>query len=350
MKQFFYLAFCILALTACSGGFKKGEKGLEYKLIANGSGNKINYGDFIQLHVKQVYSGAKDSVLYDSHEFMPRIQVFDSVNTPLEYFKVMRNLRIGDSLVIRILSDSLIKRMGDQMPPFIKKGKFMYTYITLKNIFKTREQADSASKAERIIMKPNLFKKQMEEIGKEIAKNKEQLAKDDKIISDYLAKNNIKAQKGKWGTYVSVLTEGTGANIDFNTIATINYTGKTLDSSVVFDSNVDPKFQHVQPYEVKIWELMGQGSVIPGWTDALLMLKGGSKAIIYIPSSLGYGPQGNGGLIKPNDNLIFDIEVKDAISEEAYNAKQQKLQEEGMRKMQEQEKARMDSIQKATKK
>ncbi|MBL0183090.1 MAG: FKBP-type peptidyl-prolyl cis-trans isomerase [Chitinophagaceae bacterium] len=350
MKQFFYLAFCILALTACTGGFKKGEKGLEYKLIANGSGNKINYGDFIQLHVKQVYSGTKDTVLYDSHDFMPRIQVFDSVNTPLEYFKVMRNLRIGDSLVIRIPSDSLMKRMGDQIPSFMKKGKFMYTHVTLKNIFKTREQADSANKAERIIMKPNLFKKQMEDIGKELAKNKEQLAKDDKIIADYLTRNNIKAQKGKWGTYISVQTEGTGESINFNSIATVNYTGRTLDSAIVFDSNVDPKFQHAQPYEVKIWELMGQGSVIPGWTDALLQLKGGSKATLYIPSSLGYGTQGNGGVIKPNTNLIFDIEVKDVVSEEAYTAKQQKLQEEQMRKMQEQEKARTDSIEKAMKK
>lgn len=350
MRQFFYLAFCILALSACTGGFKKGDKGLEYKLIANGSGNKINYGDFIQLHIKQVYSGTKDTVLYDSHEFMPRIQLFDSVNTPLEYFKIMRNLRIGDSLVIRIPSDSLIKRMGDQVPPFMKKGKFMYTYVLLKNIFKTREQADSANKAEQIIMKPGLFKKQMEAIGNELTKNKEQLAKDDKIITDYLAKNNIKAQKGKWGTYVSVITEGTGANIDFNTVATINYTGRTLDSAVVFDSNVDPKFQHVQPYEVKIWELMGQNSVIPGWTDALLQLKGGSKAIIFIPSSLGYGTQGNGEKIKPNENLVFDIDVVDAVSEEAYNAKLQKLQEEGMRKMQEQQKARIDSIEKATKK
>lgn len=352
MKQFFYLAFCILALTACTGGFKKGDKGLEYKLIAKGSGNKISYGDFIQVHVKQVFSGTKDTVLYDSHEFMPRIQVFDSVTTPLEYFKVMRNMRIGDSLVVRILSDTLMKRMGEQqMPPFMKKGKFMYTHVKLINIFKTRDQADSANKAERIIMKPRLFKKQLEEIEKEmLPKYKEQLAKDDKIIADYLAKNNIKAQKTKWGTYVSVQSEGTGEKISYNSVVSVNYTGKTLDSASVFDSNIDPKFGHVSPYEVKIWEIGGPNSVILGWIDALQQLKNGSKATIYIPSSLGYGESGNGNKIKPHDNLIFEIEVKEVMSEEAFNARGEQFQQEMMRKMQEEEKTRADSIQKATKK
>ncbi|HNU87390.1 MAG TPA: FKBP-type peptidyl-prolyl cis-trans isomerase [Ferruginibacter sp.] len=351
MKQFFYLAFCVLALAACTGGFKKGDKGLEYKLIANGSGNKINYGDFIQLHIKQVYNGTKDTVLYDSHEFMPRIQVFDSVNTPIEYFKVMRNLRIGDSLVIRILADTVLKRLGEQAPPFMKKGKYMYTHVKLINIFKTREQADSANNAEKTKMKPNLFKKQMEEVEKELAKtSKEQMAKDDKIIADYLAKNNIKAQRTKLGTYVAIQNEGTGDQINFNSVVSVNYTGKTLDSSVVFDSNVDPAFQHVAPYEVKIWEIGGPTSVIIGWIDALQQLKNGSKATVYIPSALAYGPQGNGDKIKPHANLIFDIEVKDAMSEEAYNAKLKQLQDESMRKMQEQEKARVDSIQKAMKK
>lgn len=347
MKQFFYLAFCVLALAACTGGFKKGENGLEYKIIANGKGNKVAYGDFIQLHIKQVYNGSKDTVLLDTHEFMPRIQLFDSVNTPVEYFKIMSNLRIGDSLVIRLPTDTLLKRMGEQGPPFIKKGKLMYTHVKLVNIFKKRDQADSANKAERVIMKPKLFKKQVEEFTKELLNRKDQMAKDDKIIAAYLAKNNIQAQKTKWGVYVAVQNEGAGEKINFNSVAMVNYTGKTLDSSIVFDSNTDPKFQHVQPYEVKIWELGTASSVIPGWTDALQQLKKGSKATIYIPSSLAYGPSGNGREIKPNENLIFDIDVLDNIPDEIYTARMEKMQDEMMRKMQQAEQARADSLQKA---
>ncbi len=347
MKQFFYMAFTVMALAACSGGFKKGEKGLEYKLIAEGSGNKVGYGDFIQLHVKQVYSGAKDTVLFDSHEYMPRIQVFDSATTPLEYFKVMRNLRIGDSMVIRVLTDTLQNRMnGQPLPPYMKKGKFLYTHIKMVNIFKTREQADSANSAERIKMKPKLFKKQTEDFEKEMEKNKEQLKKDDQAIADYLSRNNIKATKTKWGTYISFQNEGTGAAIDFNSVASVYYTGKTFDSSIVFDSNVDPKFPNHLPYEVKIWEY----SVIPGWVDALQHMKSGSKATVYIPSVLGYGAAGNGEKIKPNAILVFDMEVKEAQSEEAYNEKMKKAQDEAMKQYQQAEKARVDSLEKATKK
>ena len=55
MKQFFYLSvFCALVLGACTGSFKKGDKGLEYKVISTGSGKPIPYGNFIQIHIKQV--------------------------------------------------------------------------------------------------------------------------------------------------------------------------------------------------------------------------------------------------------------------------------------------------------
>ena len=347
MKQFFYLtAFCALALAACTGSFKKGDKGLEYKIIANGSGNKIGYGDYIQLHIKQVYGGTKDTVLSDSHEFMPRIQVFDSVNTPIEYFKILKEMRKGDSLIIRLRTDSVFKGGQQEMPPFMKKGKFLYTHVTLVNVFKTREAADSANNAERTAAKPRIFKKQLSEIEKEIAKSKTQLDIDNKIIADYLAKNNIKAQKTNWGTYISVVTEGTGSPIDGNSIVTVNYTGKTLDSGKVFDSNLDPAFKHVQPLEVTISEFR----VVFGWIDALLKLKNGSKVVLYIPSSLGYGVQGNGGDIKPNANLIFEMEITDVTTEEAFAARQQKMQQELQDKMKEAEKLREDSVKMSGKK
>ncbi|HAO45305.1 MAG TPA: FKBP-type peptidyl-prolyl cis-trans isomerase, partial [Ferruginibacter sp.] len=243
-----------------------------------------------------------------------------------------------------------MKRVGDQMPPFMKKGKYMYTYVKLVNIFKTREQADSANNAEKRVLKPKMFKKQWEEMQTAVLKEKDQLAKDDKIIAAYLAANNIKAEKTKLGTYIAVQTEGTGDFINYNTVATVNYTGKTLDSAIVFDSNVDPKFGHVAPYDVKIWAIGSPEGVIPGWYDALLQMKQGSKVTVYIPSSLGYGASGSGDRIKPNAILVFDIEVKEALGEEAYNAKMMKLQEEAMQKAQEAERNKVDSVQKATNK
>lgn len=347
MKQFFYLAaICMLALTACKSSFKKGDKGLEYKIIKSGSGKTIGYGNYMQMHIKEIYAGDKDTVLRDSRENMPymsQISVLDSVATPLAYYKMFSQMRKGDSLIVRLLTDSIYKKSEQGMPPFAKKGKYMYLHLTLINFFETSQQADSAKQAELVVAKPRIYKKQMEEVEKQLATSKAQLDADSKLIEAYLAKNNIKAQKTKWGTYISVITEGTGEKINNNSIATVNYTGRTLDSGRVFDSNIDPKFNHVQPMDVNIAEL---GGVILGWTDALTQLKAGSKATVYIPSSLGYGPQGNGSEIKPNDNLIFDIEVTGATTEAAYIAKQKAMQEEMMRKMQEGQKAAADSLKK----
>ncbi|MEO6251770.1 MAG: FKBP-type peptidyl-prolyl cis-trans isomerase [Ferruginibacter sp.] len=335
MKQFIYLsAICILALSACTGSFKKGDKGLEYKIIGNGSGKTIGYGNFMQIHIKQVYAGTKDTVLLDTRETMARIQVFDSVNTPLPYFKILSQMRKGDSLVIRLLTDTVFKDGKQQMPPFMKKGKYLYTYLSMVNFFETQAQADSANKAEALIARPRIYQKQTEEIEKELAANKAQLAADSKIIEDYLAKNNIKAQKTKWGTYVAISAEGTGDQLNTSNIVSVNYTGRTLDSGVVFDSNVDPKFAHVQPYDVNLGELSG---LILGWFDGLKLLKKGSKATFYIPSTLGYGANGNGEKIKPNKNLVFDIEVVDAFTEEQYMAKQKIMQEEMMKQQMQQQ-------------
>lgn len=175
---------------------------------------------------------------------------------------------------------------------------------------------------------------------KELAANKAQLDADSKAIEAYLSANNIKATKTKWGTYVAVQTEGTGATLTTKDVASVNYTGKTFDSSRVFDSNTDPKFKHVTPYDVPLGQL---GGVILGWNDALLQLKKGAKAIVYIPSSLGYGKQGRMPEIKPDQILVFDMEVVDAISEEAKMAKQQ---EEEMKMRAAQEKT-MDSLKNA---
>lgn len=332
MKQLFYLsAICMLALTACTGAFKKGDDGLEYKIISNGSGKTIGYGNFMQIHIKQAYAGTKDTVLLDTRDYMSRIQALDSVSTPLAYFKILSKLKKGDSLIIRLLTDSAFKDAKQEMPPFMKKGKYLYTHVTMVNFFETKEQADSANMAEIVLAKPRIYKKQLAEIEKDLNAKKAQIEADSKIIEDYLAKNNIKAQKAKWGTYVAIHTEGTGDLMNNNHIATVNYTGRTLDSGRVFDSNVDPAFGHVQPYEVSLAEL---GGVIFGWTDALMQMKKGTKATVFIPSSLGYGTMGNGDKIKPNDNLIFDIEVLDAVTEDEYTAKQKALQDEMMKTIQ----------------
>ena len=83
----------------------------------------------------------------------------------------------------------------------------------------------------------------------------------------------------------------------------MNYTGR-LTNGTVFDSNVDPKFGHVQPFEFKL----GAGQVIKGWDEGLVGMKVGEKKTLTITPDKGYGAQAIGS-IPANSTLIFDVEL-----------------------------------------
>jgi FK506-binding protein 2 len=88
-------------------------------------------------------------------------------------------------------------------------------------------------------------------------------------------------------------------------VLVMNYTGKLTDGTV-FDSNVDPAFHHVSPFEFTL----GAHQVIAGWDEGLLGMKVGEKKTLTIPPEKGYGAAGAaGGKIPPNATLIFDVEL-----------------------------------------
>jgi FKBP-type peptidyl-prolyl cis-trans isomerase len=338
MKQVIYAAvFCAMALAACTTPFKKAKDGSEYKVISNGKGTKAKMGNIMELNVIAKY---KDSILFSTYEDgMPQYGEYDTSKFPVPFKEVFTNVGVGDSIVLRISSDSLIAK--GQPAPFLKKGQFVYQTYKLIAVYTSKEQADSAQKSHVKDAQAKAYQKQLKEVEKNLAKNKAQIETDSKLIEAYLAKNNIKATKAKWGTYVAVQKEGTGNLLGTQDVASVNYTGKTFDSSKVFDSNTDPKFNHVTPLQVQLGRLEG---IALGWLDALYQMKKGTKATVYIPSSLGYGVNGNPQAgIKPNDVLVFDMEVVDAVSEESMMAARE-AEEKIMRAQQEK---MMDSMQKA---
>lgn len=93
---------------------------------------------------------------------------------------------------------------------------------------------------------------------------------------------------------------GAGASPETGQRVTVHYTG-TLTNGTKFDSSLD----RGQPFAFNI----GVGQVIKGWDEGVASMKVGGKRRLYIPAALGYGSRGAGGVIPPNADLIFDVEL-----------------------------------------
>ncbi len=100
------------------------------------------------------------------------------------------------------------------------------------------------------------------------------------------------------GLQYEVLREGEGAQPEAGDQVTVHYTGKLIDGTV-FDSSEE----RGEP------ATFGVNQVIPGWVEALQLMKVGAKWRLFIPSNLAYGPNGAGNIIGPNSTLIFDVEL-----------------------------------------
>ena len=144
-----------------------------------------------------------------------------------------------------------------------------------------------------------------------MAKRQEQMKtlgeKNKKEGETFLAENAKKegVKTTASGLQYKVITEGSGKSPKPTDTVTVNYKGTLIDGTE-FDSS----YRRGQPATFPV------NGVIPGWTEALQLMKEGSKFQLFIPSNLAYGERGAGGTIGPNATLIFEVELI-SIKEEA---------------------------------
>jgi peptidyl-prolyl cis-trans isomerase A (cyclophilin A) len=104
------------------------------------------------------------------------------------------------------------------------------------------------------------------------------------------------------GLRYKMIQKGSGKQAQKGKTVSVHYSG-SLENGKVFDSSYSRK----KPIEFPL----GQGHVIEGWDEGIALLQVGDKARFVIPSHLGYGSRGAGGVIPPNATLIFDVELMD---------------------------------------
>ena len=126
----------------------------------------------------------------------------------------------------------------------------------------------------------------------------EEKAKSEAALNELAAGFN----KTDSGLRYQILQEGQGAKAEKGKTVSVHYKGQLADGTV-FDSS----YKRNAPIDFPL----GMGQVISGWDEGIQLLKIGDKARFVIPSHLGYGSQGAGGVIPPNATLIFDVELMD---------------------------------------
>jgi len=141
---------------------------------------------------------------------------------------------------------------------------------------------------------------QKEQMAKQAAKRKEMgeknTAEGKKFLEENKKKDGVKTTAS--GLQYKVLKEGTGPSPKATDTVKVNYRGTTIDGTE-FDSS----YKRGQPASFPV------NRVIKGWTEALQLMKVGSKYQLAIPADLAYGERGAGSDIGPNSTLLFDVEL-----------------------------------------
>ena len=180
------------------------------------------------------------------------------------------------------VASSLKEQNLDQLDPTVLSN-------AIKDVFENKTPKFSPNEAQDIIQ--NYLKELSEQ---QFAKNKEE---GEAFLTENGAKAGITTTAS--GLQFEVVVEGTGKTPSATDVVEVHYHG-TLINGNVFDSSIERGTPAT----------FGVNQVIKGWTEALQLMKEGSKYRLYIPQDLAYGAHPHpGGPIEPLMALIFDVEL-----------------------------------------
>ena len=278
MKKLFLASAAALMVVgaSCKGGvanegLKTQEDSLAYyfgQMWGNGVGSEMKSNPTVKN--------------LDKNEILKGMQVVLAADTTEKAY--IQGLQIGLSLYG--VTESLQQRDSIN----VDKQK---VYAAFKEAF-LADSVGTPEEAQAIVM--SLIDKIKNE---RIAKSPEAIA--NKNAGEAFIANEMKKdpslKKTESGLVYKVIKEGEGVTIKASDRVKVKYTGKHIDGKE-FDSSGDDT------------RTFSPSGVVPGFGEGLKMMKPGAHYILYIPAELGYGVQGQPyGGIKPNETLVFDVEV-----------------------------------------
>jgi FKBP-type peptidyl-prolyl cis-trans isomerase len=194
----------------------------------------------------------------------------------------------GGSAELKDSNDSLSYSIGVAMAEDFKQAKIegLNLDLLLKGL---KDHQDSTAVIE-LIDADAYIREQLSQRA-----NKEAIETGAKFLEENKGKEGVQTTAS--GLQYKILSAGTGIKPDANDSITVHYEGKLIDGNI-FDSSIKRGAPVTFPLN----------QVVAGWTEGFQLLSEGTKAMLYIPSSLGYGERDN-GVIPPHSTLIFEVEL-----------------------------------------
>lgn len=259
------------------------EHGYRFYHHVKTNGLKPKRGESIRAYVN-VFAG--DTLLSSSRKNLGGTYKFDIApeGQVMEHYPPMMDatllMGVGDSATIFQPVDSTMRKF---LPKSVKDINELRFEIALVQVI---TMADKAKADQAFAEKAAILRKTVEQ-----------------RIKDYVA-GSLDAQltTTKSGLKMLVVEKGAGRQVRTNEAVQVHYYG-FIRNGTCFDNSFDKRRPLAFP--------VGIGQMIPGFDEGVLALTHGSKAYLFIPSSLGYGDQeAADGAIPPNSELIFYIEVQ----------------------------------------
>ena len=160
---------------------------------------------------------------------------------------------------------------------------------------------DALSAAITDVLKGNKQRLSNDELQKAVTAHENEMSSDNLKAGDafraaFKKKAGVKELPG--GVLYRVIKVGTGKSPSLDDVISVNYSGKVIDGREFDNSD-----RHGGPVDLQL------GKVIKGWQTAVTQMKEGGEWEIVVPPDLAYGEKGAGGVIGPNETLIFDIDL-----------------------------------------
>ena len=292
IRSIFFTATILFVVAACTSQKEKTPAGFEYVHHVKNEGETPQIGEYVYFHMVQSIG---DSIFGDSRNDpqmpilrMPAAEELEG-QKPHPLFEIFPLMAEGDSVTVYYPLDSL----EGQRPPGFENSDFLVLDVILNEI-KTDEEYQEAFKAEQEAYQARMEANQAR-LG-EVQTQTEAILKDfkDGKLADQL-------QTTDSGLQYLILEEGTGPVAKLGQKVSAHYLGMLMDGTV-FDSSLSRGDELVFP--------VGMRQVIKGWDEAFTALKEGTKAVLFIPSDLAYGENGQGP-IAPNSDLVFYVELNE---------------------------------------